>query len=77
VFKRTEKYPAGFLIDQSGLKGTRRGNAVISPQHANYFVNLGDATAGDVRALIDLARSEVKRQFSEDLELEVELAGEW
>jgi UDP-N-acetylmuramate dehydrogenase len=77
VFKRTEKYPAGFLIDQSGLTGTRRGNAVISPQHANYIINLGDATAGDVRALIDLARSEVKRQFGEDLELEVELVGEW
>jgi UDP-N-acetylmuramate dehydrogenase len=77
VFKRTEKYPAGFLIDQCGLKGARRGNAVISPQHANYIVNLGDASAKDVKALIDLARGEVKAQFGEDLELEVELVGEW
>jgi UDP-N-acetylmuramate dehydrogenase len=77
VFKRTEKYPAGFLIDQCGLKGTRHGKAMISTQHANYVINLGGADAGDVRALIDLARNEVKRQFGEDLELEVELVGEW
>jgi UDP-N-acetylmuramate dehydrogenase len=77
VFKRTEKYPAGFLIDQCGLKGMQRGDAVISPQHANYIVNLGGATARDVKALIDLAQGEVKAQFGEDLELEVELVGEW
>ncbi len=77
VFKRTEKYPAGFLIDQCGLKGTRRGNAIISSQHANYIINLGEAAASDVKALIDLAQGEVKRQFGEDLELEVELVGEW
>jgi UDP-N-acetylmuramate dehydrogenase len=77
VFKRTEKYPAGFLIDQCGLKGARRGDAVISPQHANYIVNLGNASARDVKALIDLAQGEVKTQFGEDLELEVELVGEW
>jgi len=77
VFKRTEKYPAGFLIDQCGLKGTRRGGAIISPLHANYIINLGSATASDVKTLIDLARNEVKRQFGEDLELEVELVGEW
>lgn len=77
VFRRTEKYPAGFLIDQCGLKGTRRGNAAISSQHANYIVNLGGAAASDVKALIDLARNEVKRQFGEDLHLEVELVGDW
>jgi UDP-N-acetylmuramate dehydrogenase len=77
VFKRTEKYPAGFLIDQCGLKGARRGDAVISPQHANYIVNLGKATASDVRSLIELAKRQVRVQFGEDLELEVELVGEW
>jgi UDP-N-acetylmuramate dehydrogenase len=77
VFKRTEKYPAGFLIEQCGLKGVRRGDAIISPQHANYIVNLGGATARDVKALIDLAQGEVKTQFGEELELEVELVGEW
>jgi UDP-N-acetylmuramate dehydrogenase len=77
VFKRTEQYPAGFLIEQCGLKGARHGDAVISPQHANYIVNLGHATAKDIKTLIDLAHSEVKAQFGEDLELEVELVGEW
>jgi UDP-N-acetylmuramate dehydrogenase len=77
VFKRTERYPAGFLIDQSGLKGTQRGQAMISPKHANYIVNLGGSSAADVKALIDLARAEVKAQFDEDLELEVELVGAW
>jgi UDP-N-acetylmuramate dehydrogenase len=77
VFKRTANYPAGFLIEQSGLKGTQRGKAVISPQHANYIVNLGGAKAVDVKALIELAQEQVKAQFNEDLELEVELVGEW
>ena len=77
VFKRTERYPAGFLIEQCGLKGVRRGNAQISPQHANFIVNLGGALALDVKALIELARQEVKAHFDLDLELEVELVGEW
>jgi UDP-N-acetylmuramate dehydrogenase len=77
VFKRTDRYPAGFLIDQCGLKGTRRGNAMISLQHANFVVNLGGAKAADVRALIELAQQEVKARFDQDLELEVELVGQW
>ena len=77
VFKRTAKYPAGFLIEQCGLKGVRRGRAVISPQHANFIVNLGGATARDVRELIELAREQVWEQFGEELEPEVELVGDW
>jgi UDP-N-acetylmuramate dehydrogenase len=77
VFKRTERYPAGFLIEQCGLKGVRQGNAQISPQHANFIVNLGGALALDVKALIELAQREVKARFDLDLELEVELVGEW
>jgi UDP-N-acetylmuramate dehydrogenase len=77
VFKRTERYPAGFLIEQCGLKGTRRGNAQISFQHANFIVNLGGALAADVKALIELAQQEVKARFDLDLELEVELVGQW
>ena len=77
VFKRTANYPAGFLIEQCGLKGTRRGNAIISPKHANFIVNLGGANASDVRALVELARREVKERFDQELELEVELVGEW
>ena len=77
IFKRTEQYPAGFLIEQAGLKGVRIGGAQISPKHANFFVNLGGARAADVKALIDLAREQVWKQFGQQLELEIELVGEW
>jgi len=77
VFKRTDRYPAGFLIEQCGLKGERRGNAMISPLHANFIVNLGGALAGDVKALIELAQQKVWEQFGEALEPEIELVGEW
>ncbi|MBC7252206.1 MAG: UDP-N-acetylmuramate dehydrogenase [Anaerolineae bacterium] len=77
VFKRTEQYPAGFLIDQAGLKGTRRGQAMISPKHGNFIINLGGARAADVKALIELAQETVWREFGERLELEIELIGEW
>jgi len=77
VFKRTEQYPAGFLIEQAGLKGMRIGGAQISPKHANFIVNLGGAKASDVKALIDLTREAVYREFGIELELEIELVGEW
>ena len=77
VFKRTKQYPAGFLIEQAGLKGTRIGGAQISPKHANFIVNLGQARAADVKALIDLAREQVRERFGVELELEIELVGEW
>jgi UDP-N-acetylmuramate dehydrogenase len=77
VFKRTAQYPAGFLIDQAGLKGTRRGEAMISLKHANFIINLGRARAADVKALIELAQEAVLREFGERLELEIELIGEW
>ena len=77
VFKRTAQYPAGFLIEQAGLKGERRGEAEISPKHANFIVNRGHARATDVRALIDLMRDRVMQLFGLELELEIELIGEW
>ena len=77
VFKRTERFPAGFLVEQCGLKGVRRGKAQISPDHANFIVNLGGALAKDVKALSELAQQEVKARFDQELELEVELVGQW
>lgn len=77
VFKRTAQYPAGFLIEQAGLKGTRRGDALISPKHANFIVNLGAARACDVKALLDLAQERVWAEFGEKLVREIELVGEW
>jgi UDP-N-acetylmuramate dehydrogenase len=61
------------LIDQAGLKGRSIGGAEISTKHANWIVNNGNATAADVRGLIELARDEVRRRYSLELECEVEL----
>ena len=78
MFKNPPGDFAGRLIDAAGLKGAQRGGAMISPVHANFFVNVrGDATAGDVKALIDLARESVLAQSGVLLELEIELVGEW
>lgn len=77
VFKRTDQYPAGFLIENAGLKGKRIGGAVVSPLHANFIINLGTATARDVRELIDLIRETVHQKFDVMLELEIELVGDW
>ncbi len=67
---------AGQLIEAAGLKGSRVGGAVISPMHANYFVNTGGATAADVRALIALARQTLVERFGLRLETEVKLVRE-
>jgi UDP-N-acetylmuramate dehydrogenase len=55
----------------------RVGDAEISPVHANFFVNHGQASASDVKALIDLAQQRVQEKFGIELELEIELLGEW
>lgn len=77
MFKNPPGDYAGRLIDEAGLKGTRRGDVEISPVHANFFINHGGAKAIDVWALIKLAQQEVKEKFGIDLELEIELVGEW
>jgi UDP-N-acetylmuramate dehydrogenase len=77
MFKNPPGDYAGRLIEAAGLKGTRLGDAQISVLHANFFINLGGATASDIYALIRLARQEVSRQFGVELELEIELVGEW
>lgn len=77
VFKRTPQYPAGFLIDQAGLKGKRNGDAQVSPKHANFIVNLGAATAADVRGLVEEIQETVEARFGARLELEIVLVGDW
>lgn len=77
IFKRTADYPAGYLIEQAGLKGLRLGQAQISPRHANVIINLGGATAQDVRTLMEIMRTMVRERFGETLEPEIELCGEW
>lgn len=77
VFQNPPGNAAGRLIDQAGLKGTTIGGAQISPKHANFIVNRGEATAADVIALIRLAHDRVLERFGVDLELEVLRLGEW
>jgi UDP-N-acetylmuramate dehydrogenase len=68
---------AGRLIEAAGLKGRRIGNAEISTQHANFFINHGQTRAEDIKALIELTRTTVAEKFGVRLDLEVELIGEW
>ena len=77
MFKNPPGDFAGRLIEAAGLKGTRIGAAEISTVHGNFFVNTGETRAEDVRALVELARQAVREQFGVELELEVELMGEW
>lgn len=77
MFKNPENYYAGYLIEAAGLKGLRIGGAHISEKHANFFVNDQSATAEDIRALIAEAWNVVREQFGVELELEVELIGDW
>lgn len=77
MFKNPDGDYAGRLIEAAGLKGTRIGNAEISPVHGNFFVNHANTKAEDIRALIVLAQKTVKEKLGVTLELEVELVGEW
>jgi len=76
VFKNPPGDHAARLIETAGLKGRRIGGASISAKHANFIVNEGSATSGDVLALIRLAQQTVKKQFGVSLEPEVRMLGE-
>jgi UDP-N-acetylmuramate dehydrogenase len=77
MFKNPNGDYAGKLIDAAGLKGTRIGNAEVSTLHGNFFINHGATRAEDIRALIELVMKTVKEKQGVDLELEIELVGEW
>jgi UDP-N-acetylmuramate dehydrogenase len=66
---------AGRLIEQAGLKGMREGDAQVSEKHANFIVNLGNASAKDVLILMDRVRSIVQERFGVRLENEVKIWG--
>jgi UDP-N-acetylmuramate dehydrogenase len=75
-FKNAPSSPIGTgkMIDDLGMKGTRRGGAVVSPKHANFIVTEGeDASAADTMALAEEIRERVKHEHGIDLEYEVEL----
>jgi UDP-N-acetylenolpyruvoylglucosamine reductase len=78
IFKNPPGDFAGRIIDQLGLKGLRIGDAEVSPVHANFIVNRGQATGSDVIALVRRVRETVREKRQIDLEPEVLLYGrEW
>jgi len=76
IFKNPLTIPAGKLIDELGLKGTRIGGAFVSAEHGNFIVNDGTATARDVLELIELVKERARSQRGIELQTEVEIIGE-
>jgi UDP-N-acetylmuramate dehydrogenase len=77
IFRNPPGEYAGKLIEGLGLKGRRSGGAQISPRHANFIVNTGDATAADALALINLIRQQVWKATGAVLIPEILFLGEW
>jgi UDP-N-acetylmuramate dehydrogenase len=75
VFKRPEGCFTGKLIEECGLRGFRIGDAAVSDKHCGFIVNLGDATANDVLAVIDHIKTQVWDRFKVKLETEIRLIG--
>lgn len=77
VFKNPEGEKAGQLIEQAGLKGYTIGEASVSIKHANFIVNKGQASAENIRDIIEHVQATVKEQFDVELKTEVIIAGDW
>ena len=76
VFRNPPGYSAGRLIEEAGAKGLREGDAQVSEKHANFIVNLGNATAKDVITLICKIENIVNQKFGIELEKEIKFVGE-
>jgi UDP-N-acetylenolpyruvoylglucosamine reductase len=76
MFKNPPTVPAGKLIDELGLKGTRVGGAMVSMEHGNFIVNDGSASARDVLELVEIIKARAKELRSIELRTEVEIIGE-
>jgi len=77
TFRNPPGDSAGRLIEACGLKGHRIGGAEVSTKHANFLVNTGDATATDLRRLIEHVQAAVRAQTGVALQREVHFAGDW
>ena len=76
IFKNPKQnLAAGYLIDQAGLKGEKIGGAQISEKHANFIVNIDNASSNDVRGLIKQIEKKVESKFDIKLELEIKILG--
>jgi len=76
TFKNPRDIPAGKLIQELGLKGTRCGGASVSLEHGNFIINDGTATAQNILDLIELIRKRARLERGVELEPEVEIIGE-
>jgi UDP-N-acetylmuramate dehydrogenase len=77
IFRNPPGDSAGRLIDACGLRGSCLGGAAISEKHANFIVNMAEATAADIRSLAERARQAVSDEFGIELEYEVQFIGDW
>jgi UDP-N-acetylmuramate dehydrogenase len=77
VFRNPKPYTAGWLIEQTGLKGYQIGGAQVAQLHANFIVNRGGAKASDIFCLISHIQSQVQDRWSIRLEPEVKMLGEF
>jgi UDP-N-acetylmuramate dehydrogenase len=77
IFKNPPGDYAGRLIEATGLKGRKIGKVEVSGKHANFFINQDNASASDYEALIRLVHKEVLKKQGVNLELEIELLGDW
>jgi UDP-N-acetylmuramate dehydrogenase len=77
VFRNPTPYKAGWLIEQTGLKGYQIGGAQIAQRHANFILNCGGATATDIFQLIQHIQQKVEQSWSLCLEPEVKMLGEF
>jgi UDP-N-acetylmuramate dehydrogenase len=77
VFRNPEGHKAGALIEQSGLKGFKIGGAQVSPKHANFIVNTGDAKARDIHRVIEHVKVTVFEKTKVKLHPEVVYLGRW
>ncbi len=77
TFKNQPDIAAGKLLDRSGCKGLRVGGAAVSDKHANFIIAEAGATASDILTLAFEMRRRVRDTFDRELELEVELVGDW
>jgi UDP-N-acetylmuramate dehydrogenase len=75
VFRNPPGNHAASLIESCGLKGFSIGGAMVSPKHANFIINTGNASAADIEAVIRAVRNAVKEQTGIELEQEVRIIG--
>ena len=77
VFRNPKPYSAGWLIEQTGLKGYQIGKAQVAQRHANFILNCGGATASDIFQLIRYIQQQVAERWSVWLDPEVRIMGEF